>query len=95
MAYEEQLRSAALPHRLTLDERQRLAVTGVEEVVSFCEEEVAVKTVKGLLTVRGEGLRVETLEKTGGELTVSGLVADLSYEEGTGDRGLLARLFRG
>ena len=93
MAYEEKARAAQIPHRLTLDERSRLAVTGVEEVVSFHEEEVAVRTVKGLLIVRGSELRVDKLEKTAGELTVSGRVTELNYEETGPGTGLLARLF--
>lgn len=85
----------SMPHRLTLDERKRLSVSGVEEVVNFDEGQIVVQTVKGLLLVRGEGLRVETLEKNTGELTVSGLVTDLGYEE-TGPRsGLWRRLFGG
>lgn len=75
-----------MPHRLTLDERKRLSVSGVEEVVNFDEGQIAVQTVKGLLLVRGEGLRVEMLEKNTGELAVSGLVTDLVYED-TGPRG--------
>lgn len=84
-----------MPHRLTLDERKRLSVSGVEEVVNFDEGQISVQTVKGLLLVRGEGLRVETLEKNTGELTVSGLVTDLSYEETGPQSGLWRRLFGG
>ena len=40
----------------------------------------------GLLYVRGSGLKVDKLEKTSGELTVSGQVTGLDYEE-TGPRG--------
>lgn len=84
-----------MPHRLTLDERKRLSVSGVEEVVNFDEGQISVQTVKGLLLVRGENLRVETLEKSTGELLVTGVVTDLGYEE-TGPRsGLFGRLFGG
>ena len=95
MAYEEGARApeAARAHRLTLDERTRLTVSGVEEVVSFHEEEVSVRTVKGLLLIRGTGLRVDKLEKTTGELAVAGQVSELCYEEPSGAAGLLARLF--
>ena len=95
MAYEEKKSSPpAAPHRLVLDERSHLAVSGVEEVVSFHEEEVTVRTVKGLLIIRGEGLRVDKLEKTSGELTVSGRVAELCYEERGPEGGFFSRLFR-
>ncbi len=93
MSYEEK-RTPSLPHRLTLDERQKLAVTGVEEVVSFHEEEIVVRTVKGLLVVRGSGLKVDKLEKASGELTVAGLVSDLGYEEDRTAQGFFARLLR-
>lgn len=83
------------PHRLVLDERRDLAVTGVEEVVNFDESQVTVRTVKGLLLVRGDGLRVERLEKTDGELKISGLVAELVYEETGPGTGFWGRLFRG
>lgn len=92
MAYEEK-KAPAAPHELRLEERQRLYVSGVEEVVSFHDEEVTARTVKGLLIVRGSGLKVDKLEKTTGELRVSGTVSDLAYEEPRDASGLLARLF--
>ena len=93
MAYEEK-KSAQTPHSLRLEERQKLYVSGVEEVVSFHDEEVSVRTVKGLLIIRGGGLKVDKLEKTAGELQVSGLVTDLGYEEERSAAGLFSKLFR-
>jgi len=84
-----------MPHRLTLDERNSLTVSGVEEVVNFDETQIAVQTVKGLLLVRGENLRVDALEKSAGELRVSGRVTDLGYEETEPGRKLWSRLFGG
>ncbi len=94
MAYDDKARSAAVPHCLTLDERQKLTVSGVEEVVSFDEEEITARTVKGLLVVRGSGLRVDQLEKSAGQLALSGLVTTLQYEETDRGAGFWSRLFR-
>ena len=94
MAYEEKRPAAAqTPHRLTMDECAHLWMSGVEEVQSFDEEEVAVRTAKGLLYVRGAALHVDKLEKTSGELTISGQVASLEYDKNSQRGGLLARLF--
>jgi sporulation protein YabP len=93
MAYEEKGHLPLKPHSLSLDERQKLSVSGVEEVVSFDEAQVAVQTVKGLLTIRGSGLKVETLEKETGALTITGLVSELSYEETGPGTGFWSRLF--
>ncbi len=94
MAHEEKTQGARTqPHALRLEERQALSVSGVEEVVSFDEGEVSVQTVKGLLIVRGSGLKVNKLEKTSGELTISGLVTDLCYEESGSGSGFWSKLF--
>ena len=58
---------AELPHSIQLEERHRLAVTGVSEVLSFDENEVIMDTSLGLLTVEGEGLHVEKLSLDMGE----------------------------
>ena len=41
------------PHSLALEERHRLCVSGVSEVLSFDEEQVVMDTSLGLLTVDG------------------------------------------
>ena len=96
MAYEEKRPvPAAKPHAVTLTERSRLTVTGVEEVVSFHEEEVTVRTVKGTLLIRGEGLRVDNLDKLTGELSVGGEISELCYEDAGPAAKLFARIFYG
>lgn len=94
MAYESANMQA--PHRVTLEERGVLSVSGVEEVERFDENEIIMATVRGTLTVRGEGLHIEKLSLDGGDLKVEGSVDSLVYEDDGGDRGggFLSRLFR-
>ena len=70
-----------LPHKLTLDGRERLTATGVTEVLSFDESSVVMKTHLGVLTILGESLVLKTLSSDGGNLTVSGRISALQYEE--------------
>ncbi len=70
-----------LPHKLTLDSREKLTMTGVTEVLSFDESSVVMKTHLGLLTVLGENLVLKTLSAEGGNLAVSGHISSLQYEE--------------
>ncbi len=79
-------------HRLNLDERARLTVTAVEEVMSFDEQELRLRTALGPLLVRGRALKVEKLDKNSGELAVSGEVAELVYLQSGGKGGLWTRL---
>ncbi len=90
MAYEE---SMAGVHHLTLEDRERLTVSGVEEVESFDEATIVMVTAQGVLVVRGEGLHIEKLSLDGGDLKVEGLVESLTYEADRRTRGgFLSRL---
>ena len=70
-----------MPHKLCLNERQQLTMTGVTEVVSFDETAVELHTALGELTVEGEGLQLRELSVQGGQVEVSGNIALLSYRE--------------
>ena len=70
-----------LPHKLTLNQREDLSLTGVTEVVSFDDTAVILKTHLGTLTVSGENLVLKTLSVEGGQVAVSGHVTSLAYEE--------------
>ena len=82
-----------LPHKLTLDSREKLIVTGVTEVLSFDEGSVVMKTHLGTLTVLGENLVLKTLSAEGGNLAVSGHVSAVQYEEAR-PAGFWQRLLR-
>lgn len=70
-----------LPHKLTLNERKNLTMTGVTEVISFDDTAVVLNTSLGTLTVQGSGLQLKTLSLDGGQVAVDGNVASLFYEE--------------
>ena len=93
-AYDTEFNPA--PHRVTLDGRERLTVSGVEDVERFDECEIVMNTAQGALIVTGENLHIEKLSLDGGELHVDGRVDTLSYEDATAARGgLFSRLFGG
>ena len=69
------------PHRLVLEGREKLRVSGVEAVDCFDETGAVVCTEAGRLEVRGEGLKMLDLSKEGGELLLEGKVSALFYDE--------------
>lgn len=83
-----------LPHKLTLQERKTLTMTGVTEVISFDEDSVALSTCMGNLTVHGENLQLKNLSLDGGQVTVTGTIAALIYEDPRPERRGFGRLFR-
>lgn len=82
-----------LPHKLQLNERRNLTMTGVTEVVSFEENAVVLQTSLGTLIVQGQGLQLKTLTLDGGQVAVDGTVSALIYEEPR-QGGLWRRLLR-
>ena len=70
-----------MPHRLALDNRKQLTVTGVTEVVSFDEHAVMLRTGQGDLLIQGSGLQLRQLSLDGGQVAVDGSVAAMVYEE--------------
>ena len=81
-----------LPHKLTLDARKQLTVTGVTEVVSFDEGAVIARTELGTLVVQGKDLQLKTLLPEGGQVSVAGNISALIYEEPRAAGSLWRRL---
>ena len=82
-----------LPHSLSLNERRKLSVTGVTEVVSFEDTAVVLKTSLGTLIIQGRQLLRKTLSVDGGQVAVEGTVSALGYEEPRQSGGWMRRLF--
>lgn len=87
------LEQVILPHKLTLNERKNLTMTGVTEVVSFDDTAVILKTALGTLVVQGKDLKLKTLSLDGGQVAVDGEISALIYEESKPSGGVLRRLF--
>ena len=93
MPYDE---LGSMQHRLELDGRERLLVSGVAEVERFDEEEIVMNTTAGTLVVGGTDLHIGKLNLDGGELHVDGAIHTLLYEDrmSKGSQGgLFRRLF--
>lgn len=83
MAYEEE----KAEHRVLLEDRERLLISGVEEVERFDEESILLSTSQGGMEIQGEGLHIEQLSLNGGDLKVEGRVTGLSYDVETPNKG--------
>ena len=85
---------AGLAHRLELEGRERLTVSGVEDVERFDESTIVMATCAGTMVISGEGLHIGKLSLDGGEMHVDGRIDAVSYEDAPAPRmSLLSRLF--
>lgn len=93
MAFEEKGKTAVKPHHVIMEDRSKLSVTGVEDVISFDENEIITRTAQGNLIIRGSGMHIGKLTLDSGEVSVEGLVQELSYEEAAPVGGFWSKLF--
>ena len=92
MAFEEKNKPMGKPHHLIMEDRTKLSVTGVEDVISFDENEIITRTAQGNLIIRGTGLHIGKLTLDSGDVSVDGVVRELCYEEPAPVGGFWARL---
>lgn len=88
MAFEERKgnNSMNVIQNLVLENREKLSVSGVLDVLSFDDQVVILETELGLLTVKGENLRINKLSIDTSEVIVEGEIYNLAYSENDFDK---------
>ena len=83
---------------IILENREKLSISGVLDVLSFDDQIVILETELGLLTVKGENLRINKLSLDTTEVIVDGEIYNLGYsEKETGKKsegGIFSKIFR-
>lgn len=85
MAFDHRDFELKAPQHITLENREHLTISGVEEVERFDESTIVLSTTLGELIVRGQNLHIETLR-------VEGTVEGLTFEDQAPRGGFFARL---
>jgi len=85
-----------MPQNVILEDRERLSVSGVLDVESFCEDKILLETTLGFLEISGAELKMNKLSVDTGELAIEGDIIAVAYtDESREQKGsLLSRLFR-
>ncbi len=74
---------------------RKLNISGVKDVTSFDDETVLLDTVLGKMTVKGEGLRIESFNTETGDLSAVGKIHAVVYmSDAKVSGGFLSRIFR-
>lgn len=79
MIDERNSMSNGVIQNLVLENRGKLSVSGVNDVLSFDDQVVMIETELGLLTVKGENLRINKLSIDTSEVIVEGSISYLGY----------------
>ena len=82
---------------LVLENRKKLSVSGVNDVLSFDDQFVMVDTELGLLTVKGENIRINKLSLDTAEVIVEGEISSLYYSQNKQEKSagtILSKIFK-
>ncbi|MDD3223319.1 MAG: sporulation protein YabP [Clostridium sp.] len=80
-----------------LENRKRLSITGVKEVISFNDEIIVLTTNLGLLTIKGNELKMNKLDVQNGDMIITGKINSCIYSASENIKNkdsILKRLFR-
>lgn len=73
--------STGVIQNLILENRGKLSISGVLDVLSFDDQVVILETELGLLTVKGENIRINKLSIDTSEVIVEGDISSLTYSD--------------
>lgn len=66
---------------IILENRRKLSISGVLDVLSFDDQIVILETDLGMLTIKGDDLRINKLSIDTTEVVIEGEINNLSYSE--------------
>ncbi|MGN9165987.1 sporulation protein YabP [Tissierellaceae bacterium HCP3S3_D8] len=80
---------------ILIEDRSIINITGVEQVDSYNDNTIVLSTIKGGISIKGEGLNISKLNIDDGSLNISGSISSLTYisKEGA-PKNFMGRIFK-
>lgn len=96
--YNKTAQKKDVVQNIILENRNKLSISGVNDVLSFDDQIVILETDLGMLTVKGDDLRINKLSIDTSEVVVEGNIYNLSYSEKKAHKStggsLLGKIFK-
>lgn len=81
-------------HNIILENRRKILLTGISDVLTFSDDCVVAVSSKGTVTLRGTDMKMGGFNADKGELSAEGNIVAVVYTAEKTQGGLLNRLFR-
>ena len=83
---------------IVLENREKLNITGIVDVLSFDDQIIIVETELGLLTIKGEDLKINKLSIDTSDFSVDGKINSLVYSSSDSNmsknKNILSKIFK-
>ena len=86
----------SIVQNVVLENREKLNVSGVNDVLSFDDQVVIIETELGLLTIKGDNLKINKLDINTSDAKVEGKINSLAYSDmhSKSEGGFLSKIFK-
>ena len=91
---EETKKLTNVMQNIILENREKLSITGILDVLSFDDQIIIVETELGLLTIKGENLKINKLNIDTSDVTLDGHISTLSYSNSDSIKKNVSRINR-
>ena len=88
MIIEDKKLESISNQNIYLENREKLNISGVKDVLSFDDQMVILETELGLLTIKGQNLRINKLSIDTLDVSIDGTINTLVYSEGSSEKKL-------
>lgn len=80
---------------IMVEDRERMTVTGVEQVGSYNESTIILSTIKGGINIKGENLNISKLNLDDGSVKIEGKINGVNYTaKDATPRNIMSKLFK-
>ena len=75
----ENISAAKSSHTITIDNRNRIVITGIKEVTSYDSDTIVASSETGELIIQGKKLHIINFDRTSGKLSGDGEIDAVQY----------------
>ena len=84
-----------MEHNITLKDRSKLVISGVEHIYSFIDKKVEIRTCAGEMSIEGENLDMDKLSLDENVISIEGTINSIVYsKERKPQESFIKRLFK-
>ena len=84
-----------MEHNITLKDRSKLVISGVEHIYSFNDKKVEIRTCAGEMSIEGENLDMDKLSLDENVISIEGTINSIVYsKERKPQERFIKRLFK-
>lgn len=83
-------------HKITIENREKITITGICDVENFDEREITLYTIDGAIQLFGEDFKINKLNVESGDVEIEGYIVEVKYTgaDKTEKGGFWGKIFR-